>query len=77
MGPYRMPLYINGVSSCNCITIVSTRDIITSGLTAAILNIRLSLTSGGIRNSPIEFLDPENGGLDVGTELLSSLEAEI
>ena len=71
-----MPLFINGVSRCNGVTIVSTRDLITSGLTAAILNIRFPLTSGGIRNSPIEFLDPENGGLAVGTALISSLEAE-
>src|SRR5208282_2995190 len=71
-----MPFYINGVRGCIGVTIVSTRDIITSGLTAAILNIRFPLTSGGIRNSPIEFLDPENGGLAVGTALISSLEAE-
>jgi hypothetical protein len=35
------------------------------------------VTSGGIRNSAIEFMDPENEGLAVGTALLSSLEAEI
>ena len=77
MGPYRMPLYINGISRCNVVTIVSTRDIITSGLTAAILNIRLPITSGGIRNSPIEFLDPGNWGSAVATASISSLEAEI
>ena len=44
MGPYRMSLYINRVSRGNGVTIFSTRDIITSGLTAAVLNIRLSLT---------------------------------
>ena len=62
MALYRIPPYANGVSRCNGVTIVSTRDIITSGLTAAILNIRFPLTTGGIRNSPIEFLNPENGG---------------
>ena len=72
-----MPLYINGASRCNGVTIVSTRDIIISGLTVAILNIRLPLTSGGIRNSPVELLNPENGGLAVGTALISSLEADI
>ena len=72
-----MPLYTNGVSRCNGVIIVSTRDIITSGVTAAILNIRFPLTSGGIRNSPFEFLDPDNGGLVFGTALISSLEADI
>ena len=41
------------------------------------LGFRLPLTSGGIRNSPIEFLDTEQWVLAVGTELLSLLEAEI
>ena len=78
VGLYRIPLYINGVSRWNGVTIVSSRDIITSGLTAAIFDIRLPLTSGGICNSPVEFLDPEkNGGLAFGTELLSGLETEI
>ena len=44
---------------------------------AAIFKIRLPVTSGSIHNSAAELLDPENGGLAVGTELLSSLEAEI
>ena len=44
---------------------------------AAIFKMRLPVTSGSIRNSAFELLDPENGGLAVGTELLSSLEAEI
>ena len=39
--------------------------------------IRLPVTSGSIRNSAVELLDPENGGLAVGTALISSLEAEI
>ena len=77
MGPYRMPLYINGVKRCHGITIVSTRDITTSGLTAAILKMRLPLTSGGIRFSLIEFLDPENEGLAVGTASLSCSGAGI
>ena len=38
---------------------------------------RLPVTSGSIRNRAIELLDPENGGLAVGTESLSGLEAEI
>ena len=36
--------------------------IATSGLTAAILYIRLPVTSGSIRSSAIDFLDPENEG---------------
>ena len=44
---------------------------------AAIFKIRLPVTSGSIRNSAAELLDPENGGLAVVTALLSSLEAEI
>src|SRR5208282_5890424 len=36
--------------------------IATSGLTAAILYIRLPVTSISIRSSAIDFLDPENGG---------------
>ena len=45
--------------------------------TGSTFEIRLPLSSGGIRNSPIEFLDPENRGLAVGTALISSLETEI
>ena len=52
-------------------------DISTSGLVGAMFKIRLPVTSGSIRKSASELLDPENGGLAVGTELLSSLEAEI
>ena len=74
---YRILSYANGFSRCNDVTIFSSRDIITSGITAAILDIRLPLTSGGIRNSHIEFPYPENGGLAVETALISSLEAEI
>ena len=77
MALYRIAPYANGFSRWNDVTIFSSRDIITSGITAAILDIRLPLTSGGIRNSPIELLDQENGGLAVGTALISSLEAEI
>ena len=77
MALYRIPPDANGVSRWNGITIFSSRDIITSGITAAILDIRLPLTSGGIRNSHIEFLYPENRGLALGTALISSLEAEI
>ena len=46
-------------------------------MAAAIFDFRLPVSPGGIRNSPVEFMDPENGGLAVGTALLSSLEAEI
>ena len=77
MALYRIPPYANGFIRWNDVTNFSSRDIITSGITAAILDIRLPLTSGGIRKSPIEFLDSENWGLAVGTGLLSSLEAEI
>ena len=42
---------------------------------AAILEFRLLVTSGSIPNSAIELLDPENGGLAVGTAFLSCLEA--
>jgi len=75
MALIRMPPYVNVVSRWNGVTIFSSRDIITSGLTSAILDFLLPRTSGGIRNSHIEFLDPENGGrgLAVGTELLSTL----
>ena len=52
-------------------------NISTSGLAAAIFKIRLPVTSGSICSSAVELLDPENGGLAVGTKLLSSLEAEI
>ena len=44
---------------------------------AAIFKIRLPGTSGTIRNGAADLLDPENGGLAVGTALISSLEAEI
>ena len=77
MALYRIPLYANGFSRRNGFTIFSSRDMITSGIAAAILDIRLPLTSGGIRISHIKFLYPENGGLAVGTALLSCLEAEI
>ena len=49
----------------------------TSGLAAAIFKSRLPVMTGSIGNSAIELLDPEHGGLAVGTALLSSLEAEI
>ena len=38
---------------------------------------RLTVTSGSIRIIANELLDPENGGLAVGTASLSGLEAEI
>ena len=44
---------------------------------AAIFKNRLPVTSDRVRYSAIVLLDPENGGLAVGTALLSSLEAEI
>ena len=44
---------------------------------AAVLNFQLPVTSCGIQNSAIEFLDPENWGLAVGMALRSCLEAEI
>ena len=44
---------------------------------AAIFKIRLPVTSGSIHYSNAELLDPENGRLAVGTELLFSQEAEI
>ena len=44
---------------------------------AAIFKNRLPVTLDSIRNGAIELLDPENGGLAVGTALLSSLETEI
>ena len=62
MALYRISPYVNEVGRLNGVNIFSSRDIITSGIAAAILDIRLPLTSGGIRNSHIEFLDPENGG---------------
>ena len=40
-------------------------------------DFRLPVTSGSIRDSAIELLDPENVGVAVRTALLSSLEAEI
>ena len=50
---------------------------LSSGITAAILDIRLPLTSGGIQHSAIEFPVPKNGGLAIETALLYCLEAEI
>ena len=44
---------------------------------AAILKNRLPVKSEIIRNGAIELLDSQNGGLAVGMELLSGLEAEI
>ena len=41
------------------------------------LKNRLPVISGTIRNSAVGLLDPENGGLAVGTALLSCLEAEL
>ena len=48
-----------------------------SGLAAAILDFRLPVTSDGVCNSAIVFLDPENMGVAVGIILLSCLQAEI
>ena len=65
-------------SRCNGAAMLSRSwDISTSGLAAAILKNRLPVTSGSIRVVAIELLDPENGGLAVGTASLSGLEAEI
>ena len=61
MALYRIPPYENGVNRWNGVTILSSRYINTSGLAVAIFEFRLPLTSGGIRDSPIEFLDPEMG----------------
>ena len=61
MALYRIPPYENWVNRWNGVTILSRRYISTSGLVVAIFEFRLPLTSGGIRNSPIEFMDPENG----------------
>ena len=67
-----------GVSRWNGVAIMSTRrDISNSGLEAAILKNRLPVTSGTIRKSSIGLLDPEKGGLAVGTASLSCLGAEI
>ena len=52
----------------NKISITSTSD-----LSAAILEFRLPVLSGRIRNSPTEMLDLENAGVAVGIALLSSL----
>ena len=49
----------------------------TSGLTSAILDFRLPLTSVGIRNSTIEFLVPENMEVAVEILFLCAIEAEI
>ena len=65
-------------SRCNGAAILSRSwDISTSGLAAAILKNRLPVTSGSIRVIAVELLDPENGGLAVGTASLSGLEADI
>ena len=48
-----------------------------SGLAAAILDFRLPVTSDGVCNSAIVFLDPENMGVAVGIILLSCLQAKI
>ena len=44
---------------------------------AAILDFRLPVMSGRIRNSLIELLDLVSGGLTVEIALLSSLQAEL
>ena len=41
------------------------------------IDLAVGISSGSIRSSAAELLDPENGGLAVGTALISSLEAEI
>ena len=46
-------------------------------MAAAIYKNRFPVTSSSISNRAIELLDLENGGLAVGTESLSGLEAEI
>ena len=67
-----------GGSRWNGVAILSgSRDLSTSGLAAAILKNRLLVTSGTIRYSAVGLLNPENGGLAVGTALLSCLEAEL
>ena len=48
-----------------------------SGLAAAILDFRLPVTSDGVCNGAVVFLDPENMGAAVGIILLSCLQAEI
>ena len=48
-----------------------------SKMEAAILDFRLPVTSGIIRNSTAELVDPDVGELAVGTELPSGLEADI
>ena len=49
----------------------------TSDLAVAILDFRLPVMSGRIRNSPIEMLDLENVGETDEIELLSNLQAEL
>ena len=44
---------------------------------AANLKSWLPVPSDSISNSPVELLDPKNGGLAAGTAFLSCLEAEI
>ena len=58
-------------------TAAKSEVLISQLLVAAIFKIRLPVTSGRIRNSNTELLDPENVGVPVGPALLSSLEAEI
>ena len=52
------------------------RRYLVSGSAAAIFKSRLPVTSGSIHFIAFEMLDPENGGLAVGTRR-SGLEAEI
>ena len=44
---------------------------------AAILDFRLPVKSGRVRNSPIELLDLENGGVAVGISMISLSIPEI
>ena len=67
-----------GVGRWNGVAIWSrSEDMSTSGLAAAIFKCRLPVTSGSIRDSAVELVDPENRGLAIGTALISGLEAEI
>ena len=67
-----------GVSRWNGVAILSrSQDIRITSLLAAILDFRLPVTSDSIRNSAIEFLDPENRGVAVGIFILSIIEPEI
>ena len=49
----------------------------TSDLAAVILDFRLPVMSGRIRNSPIELLDLENVGVAVGISVISHSIPEI